>query len=41
MGWGWGVASEECLEVCFAGLLVRGNYVCCLVIFVIFMGFGI
>ena len=34
-----GGASEECLEVCFLGLVVRGNYVWCLVIFVIFMGF--
>ena len=35
-----GGVSEECLEVCFLGLVVRGNYVWCLVIFVIFMGFG-
>ena len=36
---GWG-ASDECLEVSFVGLVVRGNYVWCVVIFVIFMGFG-
>ena len=35
-----GVASEDRLEVCFVGLVVRGSYVWCLVIFVIFMGFG-
>ena len=28
---GWG-ASEECLEVCFMEVAVRGNYVWCLVI---------
>ena len=33
-------ASEDCLEVCFVVLVVRGNYVCCFLIFVIFMGFG-
>ena len=37
---GWG-ASEECLEVCFMGVAVRGNYVWCLVIIILFMGFGI
>ena len=36
-----GGASEECLEVCLVGLLVRGDYVWCLVIFDIFMEFGI
>ena len=35
-----GGASEDCLEVCFVGLVVGGNYVWCLVIVVIFMGFG-
>ena len=34
------MACEECIEVCFVGLLVRRNYVPCLVIVVIFMGFG-
>ena len=33
-------ASEDCLEVCFVVLVVRENYVCCFLIFVIFMGFG-
>ena len=28
------------LRFCFVGLVVRGNYVWCLVIFVIFMGIG-
>ena len=37
---GGGRASEDCLEVCFVGLVVGGNYVWCLVIVVIFMGFG-
>ena len=32
-------ASEDCLEVCFLGLVVGGNYVWYLVIVVIFMGF--
>ena len=36
-----GGASEECLEVCLVGLLVRGDYVWCLVIFDIFLEFGI
>ena len=31
---------EDCLDVCFMGLLVGMNYVCSLVIVVIFMGFG-
>ena len=31
--------SEDCFEVCFVGLVVGGNYVWCLVIVVIFMGF--
>ena len=35
-----GGVSEDYLEVCFVGLVVGGNYVWCLVIFVIFMGFG-
>ena len=36
-----GEASEDCLVVCFVGLVVRRNYECCLVIFVIFvMRFG-
>ena len=34
------MAREDCLEVCFVGLVVRRNYVWCLVIDVIFMGFG-
>ena len=34
------MASENCLDVCFVGLVVEGNYVWCLVIVVIFMGFG-
>ena len=33
-------ASEDCLEACFVWLVVRGNYVWCLIIFVIFMRFG-
>ena len=32
-----GGPSEDCLEVCFVGLVVVGNFVWCLVIFV---GFG-
>ena len=32
--------SEDCLEVCFVGLVVGGNYIWCLVIVVMFMGFG-
>ena len=39
-GGGGGGAIEDYLEVCFVGLVVTGNYVWCLVIFVIFMGFG-
>ena len=36
-----GEAGEDCLEVCFVGLVVRRNYEWCLVIFVIFvMRFG-
>ena len=34
-----GGASEDCLEVCFVGLLAGGNYVWCLVVVVISMGF--
>ena len=36
-----GVASEDCLTVCFVELVLRENYVWCLVIFVVFMGFGV
>ena len=32
-------ASEDCLELCLEGLVVGRNYVWCLVIVVIFMGF--
>ena len=35
-----GIESEECLEVCFVGLVVEGNYVWCLLIVVIFTWFG-
>ena len=35
-----GGASEDCLEVRFVGIMVKGNYAWCFVIFVIFMGFG-
>ena len=35
-----GGGNEDCLEVCFVGLVVGRNYVWCLVIVVIFMGFG-
>ena len=31
-----GGASEDCLEFCFVGLVVGGNYV----LYLIFMGFG-
>ena len=34
-------AGEDCLEVCVMGLVVGGNYVGCLFIVVIFMGFGV
>ena len=34
-----GGASEDSLEVCFLGLVVGGNYIWCLVVVVIFMGF--
>ena len=34
------VAYEDCLEVCFVGLVVERICVWCLVIVVIFMGFG-
>ena len=34
------VASEDCLEVCYVGLVGGGNYVWYLVIFFIFMGIG-
>ena len=36
----WGGASEGCLEVCFVGLVVVGNYVWYVVIVVIFVKFG-
>ena len=32
--------TEDCLEVCFVGLVVGGNYTWYLVLVVIFMGFG-
>ena len=32
-------ASEDCLEVCFVGLVLGGNYVWRLVVVVVFMGF--
>ena len=35
-----GRASEDCFEVYFVGLVVRGNYICCFVVVVIFIGFG-
>ena len=34
------MACEDCLEVCFVGLVVERICVWCLVIVVIFMGFG-
>ena len=34
------VACEDCLEVCFVGLVLGRNYVWCLDIVVIFMRFG-
>ena len=34
-----GGASDDCFEVCFMGLVVRGNYVWSLVVVAIFMGF--
>ena len=34
------MASEDWLEVWFVGLVVGGNYVWCLIIVVMFMGFG-
>ena len=34
------MACEDCLEVCFMGLVIGRNYVWCLVIVVIFMRFG-
>ena len=30
---------EDCLEVCFVGLVVGGNYAWCLIVVVICMGF--
>ena len=33
-----GRAREDCLEVCFVGLVVGENYVWCFVLVVIFMG---
>ena len=35
-----GEQSEDCLEVRVVGLVVRGNYEWCLVMFVIFLRFG-
>ena len=35
-----GGVSEDCLEVCFVVLVVRGNSLWCLVIIVIFIVFG-
>ena len=34
------LACEDCLEVCFVGLVVERICVWCLVIVVIFIGFG-
>ena len=34
-----GGACEDCLELCFVGLVVGGNHVCYLVLVFIFMGF--
>ena len=34
-----GGSSVDCLEVCFVGLLVKGNYAWYLVVVVIFIGF--
>ena len=34
-----GGVSEDCLDVCFVGLVVGGNYVWCLVVVAICMGF--
>ena len=34
------MASEDYLELCFVGLVLGENYVWCLVIVVILMGFG-
>ena len=34
------MACEDCLEVCFVGLVLGRNYVWCLAIVVIFMRFG-
>ena len=34
-----GGAREDCLEVCFVGLVVGENYVWCLVLVVVFMRF--
>ena len=34
------MVSEDCLEVCFVGPVVRGNYVWYIVIVVVFLGFG-
>ena len=36
-----GGANEDCLGICFVGLVAVGNYVWCLVIVVIFMGFEV
>ena len=30
---------KDCLEVCFVGLVVGGNYVCCFAIVVIYVRF--
>ena len=34
-----GEVSEDCVEVCFVGLVLGRNYVWCLVVVGIFMGF--
>ena len=34
------MACEDCLEVCFVGLMVQRICVWCLVVVAIFMGFG-
>ena len=36
-----GGAREDCLEVCFVGLVVGENYVWCLVLVVVFMRFEV
>ena len=37
----WGEQVRTAFAVCFVGLVLRENYVWCLVIFVVFMGFGV